>query len=183
MKRQSNTYEELDVGLLKPYERNARTHSDEQVEKIIRSIKEFGFINPILIDKENMIIAGHGRVMAAKKMGLAKVPTLRVENLTPEQIRAYVIADNRLAEDAGWDMEILKLELEELEELDFDITLTGFDMDDIYPKENETKDRKDLSDEVKSEYQIIIEFESEEDQELAFEHLSEEGYECRLLTL
>ena len=128
--------EMLKVSELIPYERNARTHSAEQVDKICRSIKEFGFINPVIIDKGNMIVAGHGRILAAKKMGLETVPCLRVDNLTDEQVRAYVLADNRLAEEAGWDDELLKVELAELQSLDFDITLTGFDMPEVEePKE------------------------------------------------
>ena len=116
---------------LKPYENNARTHSEEQVKKIVRSIEEFGFINPVLIDGEFGIIAGHGRVMAAKKMGMTEVPCLFVEDLTEAQKRAYIIADNKLALDAGWDEHILQIELAELQDMDFDITLTGFELDDI----------------------------------------------------
>ena len=116
---------------LKPYENNARTHSEEQVKKIVRSIEEFGFINPVLIDGNYGIIAGHGRVMAAKKMGMTEVPCLFVEDLTEAQKRAYIIADNKLALDAGWDEELLQIELAELQEMDFDITLTGFEMEDL----------------------------------------------------
>ena len=116
---------------LKPYENNARTHSEDQVKKIVRSIEEFGFINPVLIDGNYGIIAGHGRVMAAKKMGMTEVPCLFVEDLTEAQKRAYIIADNKLALDAGWDEHLLHIELVELQEMDFDITLTGFELDDI----------------------------------------------------
>lgn len=116
---------------LKPYEKNARTHSEEQVQKIVRSIEEFGFINPVLIDGEYGIIAGHGRVMAAKQMGMTEVPCLFVEDLTEAQKRAYIIADNKLALDAGWDEHLLHIELTELQEMDFDITLTGFELDDL----------------------------------------------------
>ena len=116
---------------LKPYENNARTHSEEQVKKIVRSIEEFGFINPVLIDGDFGIIAGHGRVMAAKKMGMTEVPCLFVEDLTEAQKRAYIIADNKLALDAGWDEEMLQFELAELADMDFDITLTGFELDDL----------------------------------------------------
>ena len=112
-----------------PYANNARTHSEEQIEKICRSIEEFGFINPVLIDEKQMIVAGHGRVMAAKKLGMDKVPCLRITGLTETQIRAYILADNKLAEDAGWDDEILKVELGELIDLDFDITIAGFDFE------------------------------------------------------
>lgn len=119
-----------------PYANNARTHSEEQIEKICRSIEEFGFINPVLIDEKQMIVAGHGRVMAAKKLGMDKVPCLRITGLTETQIRAYILADNKLAEDAGWDDEILKVELDELIDLDFDITIAGFDFEqDDTPEE------------------------------------------------
>ena len=121
-------YENVPIEQLKPYENNARTHSDKQVEKIARSIEEFGFINPVLIDSNYGIIAGHGRVEGAKALGMEEVPCLFIEDLTDEQKRAYIIADNKLALDAGWDKELLLFELEELKDLDFDISLTGFDM-------------------------------------------------------
>jgi ParB-like chromosome segregation protein Spo0J len=111
---------------LTPYARNARTHSDAQIEQIARSISEFGFNNPVLIDNDNGIIAGHGRVMAAAKINMDEVPCIRLSKLTPEQKKAYILADNRLALDAGWDAELLKLELSELVDLDFDIDLLGF---------------------------------------------------------
>lgn len=117
----------VSVETLIPYARNSRTHSDEQVTKIASSIKEFGFLNPIIVDGENGIIAGHGRVMAAKKLGLKYVPCIEASHLTEAQKRAYVIADNRLALDAGWDNDMLKIELQELDDLDFDLSLTGFD--------------------------------------------------------
>ena len=113
---------------LKPRVRNPRTHTKKQIQQIAASIKEFGFITPVLIDGTDGIIAGHGRVEAAKFIGMNDVPTVRVDHLTPAQVRAYVIADNKLAENAGWDRALLALELEELSvELNFDITITGFD--------------------------------------------------------
>lgn len=120
-------YENVSIDKLKPYERNARTHSDTQVEKIAKSIKEFGFINPVLIDGNFGIIAGHGRVLGAKKLGMTEVPCLFVEDLTKAQKKAYILADNKLALDAGWDDEILKVELNELKDMNFDLSLTGFD--------------------------------------------------------
>lgn len=102
------------VNDLIPYARNARTHSDEQVTRIASSIKEFGFTNPILIDGDNGIIAGHGRLMAAKKLGMREVPTIELSGMTDAQKRAYILADNKLALDAGWDEELLRLEFEEL---------------------------------------------------------------------
>lgn len=114
-----------------PYARNSRTHSDEQVTQIASSIKEFGFTNPVLIDKDGGIIAGHGRVMAAKKLGINEVPCIELSHLTEAQRRAYVIADNKLALNAGWDDEMLRVEFQELQELGFDVELTGFSMDEI----------------------------------------------------
>jgi DNA modification methylase len=110
-----------------PYARNSRTHSDEQVAQVAASIREFGFTNPVLIDQDNGIIAGHGRVMAATRLKLDTVPCIRLSHLSETQKRAYIIADNKLALNSGWDDEMLKLELQELQELDFDIDLIGFD--------------------------------------------------------
>lgn len=114
-----------------PYCNNSRTHSDEQVQQIASSIKEFGFTNPVLIDEQGGIIAGHGRVMAAKKLGLAEVPCIVLDGLSEAQKKAYIIADNKLALNAGWDDELLKIELEQLKELDFDLGLIGFSDDEL----------------------------------------------------
>lgn len=114
-----------------PYVRNARTHSDEQVARIAASIREFGWTNPILVDGDNGIIAGHGRLAAARKMGMTEVPTIELSGMTDVQKRAYILADNRLALDAGWDDELLAIELEELKDLNFDVSLTGFSPDEI----------------------------------------------------
>lgn len=119
------------IGELTPYTNNARTHSDEQVDQIVASIKEFGFTNPLLIDENGEIIAGHGRLAAAKKLNMDEVPTIELKGLTEAQKRAYVIADNKLALNAGWDEELLKVELEALQNLDFDLELTGFSEDEI----------------------------------------------------
>ena len=116
----------VNIDRLIPYARNARTHSEEQIEKIQASLRTFGFVNPVLIDSGYGIIAGHGRVEAAKREKIEQVPCVFVEHLTDVQKRAYILADNRLAEDAGWDMEILRIELQELQELDFDCSLTEF---------------------------------------------------------
>ena len=123
--------EQWAIDKLIPYARNSRTHSDAQVAQIAASIKEFGFTNPVLIDGGGGIIAGHGRVLAARKLGLSEVPCIRLEHLTEAQKRAYVIADNRLALNSGWDTEMLKVEFADLQELGFDLELTGFDLDEI----------------------------------------------------
>lgn len=123
--------EQLPTEKLIPYARNTRTHSDEQVAQIAASIREFGFTNPILIDAQDGIIAGHGRVMAARKLGLTEVPCIRLAHLSEAQRRAYVIADNKLALNAGWDEELLALELGELGDLGFDVELTGFTDEEI----------------------------------------------------
>ena len=110
-----------------PYVNNARTHSEQQVLQIAASIKEFGFNSPVLVDGENGIIAGHGRVMAAKKLGLDEVPTIELKHLTKTQKKAYILADNRLALNSGWDNDLLALELGELSDDGFELDLLGFD--------------------------------------------------------
>lgn len=120
---------EVKTSDLVPYGRNAKTHSPDQVEKIADSIREFGFISPCLIDKKNNIIAGHGRVMAAKQLGMETVPCLYVEGLSDEQRRAYILADNRLTELGDWDMDLVMEEIEALHDLDFDVDVTGFDVE------------------------------------------------------
>lgn len=131
MGRQTEKLEIIDISKLIPYANNARTHSDEQIKKIQASLREFGFVNPVLIDKNYGIIAGHGRVEAAKREGMTKVPCVWVEHLTEAQKKAYILADNRLAEDAGWDEELLRVEIEALQAESFDVGLAGFDEKDI----------------------------------------------------
>lgn len=117
----------VDVDLLVPYANNARTHSKEQIKKLQSSLREFGFINPLIIDREYNVLAGHGRLSAAKAEGYKEVPCVFVEDLSEAQKKAYIIADNRMALDAGWDEELLAVELEGLSDLGFDLSLTGFD--------------------------------------------------------
>lgn len=135
--------ESLSVDALVPYARNSRTHSIDQVAQIAASIKEFGFTSPVLVDEEGGIIAGHGRVLAARSLGLSHVPCLRLSGLTEVQKRAYVIADNKLALNAGWDEDLLREELEFLSAENFDLSLTGFnftEIEDLEPELLETKD-------------------------------------------
>ena len=121
----------IDINKIIPYANNSRTHSDEQTLQIASSIKEFGFTNPILLDGENGIIAGHGRVLAAQKLELKELPCIVLDHLSDAQKKAYVIADNKLALNAGWDDELLALELTQLDEMDFDLSLTGFNEDEL----------------------------------------------------
>jgi DNA modification methylase len=143
----AKTIEWLETKGLIPYAKNSRTHSDAQVAQIAGSIKEFGFNNPILIDEDNGIIAGHGRVMAAQKLGLQAVPCIRLAHLSDTQRKAYVIADNRLALNAGWDDQMLTVELQELDSESFDLSLLGFEADELNALLNPIKETEGLTDE------------------------------------
>lgn len=140
------------VSKLIPYVNNARTHSAEQVMKLRSSLREFGFINPVIIDREYNVIAGHGRIMAAKEEGITEVPCVFVDYLTEAQKKAYILADNRMAMDAGWDEELLRIEIESLKDMDFNVGLTGFSEDELAELYGEDKqsevedDDYDLSD-------------------------------------
>lgn len=142
----------VNIEKLIPYVNNARTHSKEQITKLRSSLREFGFINPVIIDRDYNIIAGHGRVMAAKEENITEVPCVFVDHLTEAQKKAYIIADNRFALDAGWDEEMLKLEIEALQDMAFDLSLTGFD-DAELSKLFETDDVKDDEFDVEAELQ------------------------------
>ena len=124
-------YKTVKVANLVPYARNSRTHSVEQVAQIAASMREFGFTNPLLIDEQGGIIAGHGRLLAAQKLGFDEVPAITLQGLSDAQKKAYVIADNKLALNAGWDDEMLRVEFQELQEMGFDLELTGFSLDEI----------------------------------------------------
>ena len=134
------------VDKLIPYAKNARTHSDEQIAEIAGSIKAFGFNNPVLVDKENSIIAGHGRVLAARKLGMDKVPVVEIEHLTEAERKAYVLADNRIALNAGWDIGMLSLELQDLQDK-IDLSLLGFDPDELDALLNPIEETEGLTDE------------------------------------
>ena len=143
----AKSVEWLETATLIPYAKNSRTHSETQVSQIAGSIKEFGFNNPVLIDEDNGIIAGHGRVMAAQKLGLQTVPCIRLAHLSDTQRKAYVIADNRLALNAGWDDSMLTLELQELNAESFDLSLLGFEADELNALLNPIKETEGLTDE------------------------------------
>lgn len=173
-----------DVSALIPYARNARTHTDEQVAQIAASIKEFGWTNPVLTDGENGIVAGHGRVLAARKLGLDQVPTLPLDGLSKGQLRAYVLADNKLAENAGWDRELLAIELGELRDEGFDLALTGFgdeELKDIFntPEETEAPDTSSQLDGLV--YRVVVDCTSEAHQASVLAKLESEGLKCQPL--
>ena len=127
MSKTTSEMQLISVAQLIPYQNNARTHSKEQINKLRSSIREFGFVNPVIIDREYNIIAGHGRIAAAREEGITEVPCVFVDHLTEAQKKAYILADNRMALDAGWDEDLLRVELEALEEMGYDLGLTGFD--------------------------------------------------------
>lgn len=176
----SRQLEQINIEDLIPYINNSRTHDDKQIGQIAASIKEFGFTNPILIDDNNGIIAGHGRLMAAQKLDMVKVPCIRLTGLTDAQRRAYVIADNKLALNAGWDFEILQLEIETLKDDNFDITLLGFDikeLTDIFDPVMENEPDKDNADKPLS---VVIDCDDKNEQEKIFNELESKGYKCRM---
>lgn len=149
--------ENLKTSLLVPYARNSRTHSEEQVAQIMSSIKEFGFTNPILIDNDGMIIAGHGRLVAAQRLDMNSVPCIRLKHLTEAQKRAYVIADNKIALNAGWDEDMLRVELGELDALEFDYSDFGFDFELDNVDDNQDQDYSEKNKEIDvSEYEDVM---------------------------
>lgn len=157
---------------LKPYKKNAKKHPKEQVERIANSIKEFGFTQPVLIDKHNCVVAGHGRVLGAKKAGLKQVPTICLEDLTPEQIKAYRLADNKLNE-SDWQYNLLDEEIQELLEQDVDMSLFGFDI----VEEEQVKEKK-VEFKVKKQNKVIVECISVRQAEELYDRLIVEGYTC-----
>lgn len=163
--------EMIETHKLVPYAKNSRTHSKDQITQIATSIQEFGFTNPVLIGESEDIIAGHGRVMAAKELELSKVPCIRLKHLTKEQKKAYVIADNKLALNAGWDENLLKQEIESLQKSDYDITLTGFSeweidellaAEEIIEEAEEVLHEQSLQVEPAKEYVLILAEDNEE---------------------
>jgi len=172
-----------------PYANNSRVHSDEQVLQIAASIKEFGFLNPIIIDGDNGIIAGHGRVMAANKLGIKELPCVDASHLSEAQKKAYVIADNKLALNAEWDFDLLKIEIESLQEDDFKLDLLGFDVDELngilgfddIAEEDEEESEQDYEDKYKEQYGVIIMCKSAEEQEKIFNKMQQNGYEVRVV--
>jgi ParB-like chromosome segregation protein Spo0J len=173
------------VADLIPYAANSRTHSDAQVAQIAASIKEFGWTNPILVDGDNTIIAGHGRILAARKLGMQEVPAIVLDHLSKAQQRALVIADNQLALNAGWDMDMLKAEIEDLSLEGFNLDLLGFDdkfLDSLNADAfEETRIAEEQS--VEAVFEIAVTCANEDEQEKVYQILTEQGLKCRVLTM
>ena len=167
-----------------PYARNSRTHDEAQIAQIAASIKEFGWTNPILLDGENGIIAGHGRVMAAQKLNEDKVPTIELAHLTEHQKRAYIIADNKLALNSGWDNEMLQLEMETLQDAGYGIDVLGFDDKELKALFGNLDDVDDDAKEPVDESRnlLMIECEGERELETLFEEMQKRGFECKILS-
>jgi ParB-like chromosome segregation protein Spo0J len=174
---------DIAIEKLIPYVNNARTHSDEQVDQIASSIREFGFRSPVLVGKDNMIIAGHGRVLAAKKLGLKVVPYIDCSDMTEIQTKAYILADNRIALNAGWDAQMLSLEIQGLAVSDIDMQLLGFSdkeldqylgnaEDDVIGDETIDDGNKNL---------LMVECITENELQQLFDEMKERGFECKIL--
>lgn len=166
-----------------PYARNSRTHNDAQIAQIAASIKEFGWTNPVLLDGENGIIAGHGRVLAAQKLGETEVPTIELSHMDENQKRAYIIADNKLALNAGWDNEMLALEVADLKDAGYDLGLTGFSLDEIAALNGEADIDEDFKEPIdESRNLLMIECQGERELETLYEEMQQRGFECKILS-
>ena len=168
---------EKKIAEIKPYEKNPRKN-DNAVDAVASSISQFGFKVPVVIDKDNVIVCGHTRYKAAKKLGLEKVPCVVADDLTDEQIKAYRLADNKVSELADWDIDLLGEELDGI--FDIDMSDFGFDLSE---DEDAQTERDDLSDKVGETYEVIVECVNEIEQEQIYNKLIGDGYSCRVLTL
>ena len=186
-------YTKINIDEIKPYERNARIHSSKQIKQIMEAIKTFGFTNPLLIDDENNLIAGHGRLEAVKQLNiidfkdnpLKELPAIVISGLSEADKKALIIADNKIAENASWDYDLLQAEFQELEAINYDLDLMGFDnLDEILGTdidvEQETKEIKEV--EINQKYELLIKCKDEKELEQAYNENVEKGYECKVLT-
>ena len=186
-------YTKINIDEIKPYERNARIHSSKQIKQIMEAIKAFGFTNPLLIDDENNLIAGHGRLEAVKQLNsidfkenpIKELPAIIITGLSEADKKALIIADNKIAENASWDYDLLQAEFQELEAINYDLDLLGFDnLDEILGAdidvEQETKEIKEV--EINQKYELLIKCKDESELEQAYNENIEKGYECKVLT-
>jgi len=168
---------------LEPYSGNSRTHSTDQIDQIVRSINEFGFTNPILLGDGNEVVAGHGRLQAALRLNLDFVPTITLEGLTKAQRKAYVIADNQLALNAGWDFDALRIEIEDLDSLDFNLGLLGFgeqELERILGIE-EIPDADEFTGDSENKWQLLIEYNNENELATAYDEVTNRGLKCKII--
>jgi hypothetical protein len=169
---------------LTAYAKNSRTHSDAQIAQLVASLREFGFTNPILIDGKNGIIAGHGRLKAAQELDYETVPTIELSELTEQQRRAYIIADNKLALNVSWDNELLAFEIQDLLEAGYDLGLTGFSDEEIkalnFNDAEIDEDFKEPSDESRNT--LLIECTGERELETLYEEMQKRGFECKIMS-
>ena len=170
-----------EINTLIPYINNSRKHSDEQVAQIAASIKEFGWTNPILVDGNNGLIAGHGRLLAARKLNMDKIPVIELAHLSEIQKKALIIADNKLALNADWDNEILKLEIGSLE--DFNLSILGFNENELANLFDELKEAPITDLDYQAAFSIIVDCKDEQEQEKIFNELDTKGYKCRVQSL
>lgn len=183
----------LAIDQLSPYANNPKEHPPEQVAQIADSIAAFGFNDPLAIDENNVIIEGHGRLLAAQQLGLSKVPVIQLAHLSEVQKKAYMLAHNKLTLNTGWDMEKLQVEFESLQALDFEeLGLTGFSMDELQsltldeapaenPKTEEAEEKTEVSINYQNQYGVIVQCESEEHQQRVYEELTAAGYPCKVV--
>ena len=185
-------YTKINIDEIKPYERNARIHSSKQIKQIMEAIKAFGFTNPLLIDDENNLIAGHGRLEAVKQLNiidfkdnpLKELPAIIITGLSEADKKALIIADNKIAENASWDYDLLQAEFQELEAINYDLDLLAFDnVDEILGAdidvEQETKEIKEV--EINQKYELLIKCKNEKELEKCYNENIEKGYECKVL--
>lgn len=173
--------EDIDVSKLLPYVRNARTHSPEQVRQIVASIREFGWTNPVLIDEGQRVIAGHGRLLAARELDMARVPCLRITGLTEQQKVALGLADNKLALNAGWDADLLQGELKALQAFGGDLTITGFtklELDGLFAPPDATDSGTFTTN---PRFLVLVELPTEQQQASFFEEIQGRGLECKVM--
>lgn len=166
----------LEINEIKPYKNNAKLHSEKQIDQVAESINQFGWAQPLVVDTDNNLVIGHCRLLAAKKLGLGEVPVVQMDNLDKKQIKALRLADNKLNESA-WDMDLVQVELGELVDEGFDISVTGFN---IVEEAEEVLD-KNLHEEKK--YEIVINAKDEQESQEIYSKLTELGFVCRILTL
>lgn len=168
-----------DIKTLHPYKNNAKKHPKEQIAQIAESIRQFGFVNPVLIDKDNNVVAGHGRCLAAKKIGMKSVPTIKKDNWTEDEVKAFRLIENKLNE-SEWDFSLLDQEIEDLlqSDLTFDMSVFGFDTD-LIEKESKSRNKK-VEFEIKEKHQVIVECETEEQVYKLSKQLEQRGYNVRV---